>query len=97
MDLIDRTFLAQAGGACRAAVAASGLPREGTRREVKEAIEKLCDVKGKAVNTLNRKGKGERWRGGAGRQGEFKKAIVTLGEGHSIDVTTGLGGSGSGL
>jgi len=44
----------------------------------------------KAVNTLNRKGKTKRFRGVAGRQSDFKKAIVTLEEGHSIDVTTGL-------
>jgi large subunit ribosomal protein L23 len=57
---------------------------------VKEAVEKLFDVKVKAVNTLNRKGKTKRFRGIAGRQSDFKKAIVTLEEGHSIDVTTGL-------
>jgi large subunit ribosomal protein L23 len=42
------------------------------------------------VNTLNRKGKTKRFRGVLGRQKTFKKAIVTLAEGHSIDVTTGL-------
>lgn len=61
-----------------------------TKPQVKEAIEKLFDVKVKAVNTLIRKGKTKRFRGIAGRQGDFKKAIVTLEEGHSIDVTTGL-------
>ena len=61
-----------------------------TKPQVKEAVEKLFDVKVKAVNTLNRKGKTKRFRGIAGRQSDFKKAIVTLEEGHSIDVTTGL-------
>jgi len=61
-----------------------------TKPEVKEAVEKLFDVKVKAVNTLVRKGKKKIFRGVAGRQGDFKKAIVTLEEGHSIDVTTGL-------
>ncbi|MEW6092068.1 50S ribosomal protein L23 [Parvibaculum sp.] len=61
-----------------------------TKPQVKEAVEKLFDVKVKAVNTLNRKGKTKRFRGVAGRQSDFKKAIVTLEEGHTIDVTTGL-------
>lgn len=61
-----------------------------TKPQVKEAVEKLFEVKVKAVNTLNRKGKTKRFRGVAGRQSDFKKAIVTLEEGHSIDVTTGL-------
>lgn len=61
-----------------------------TKPEVKEAVEKLFDVKVKAVNTLVRKGKKKVFRGVAGKQSDFKKAIVTLEEGHSIDVTTGL-------
>jgi large subunit ribosomal protein L23 len=63
---------------------------DATKPQVKEAVEKLFDVKVKAVNTLIRKGKTKRFRGIAGRQTNFKKAIVTLEEGHSIDVTTGL-------
>jgi large subunit ribosomal protein L23 len=61
-----------------------------TKPQVKEAVEKLFNVKVKAVNTLIRKGKTKRFRGIAGRQSDFKKAIVTLEDGHSIDVTTGL-------
>lgn len=61
-----------------------------TKPKIKEAVEKLFDVKVKAVNTLIRKGKTKRFRGIAGRQSDFKKAIVTLEDGHSIDVTTGL-------
>ena len=57
---------------------------------IKEAVEALFDVKVKAVNTLNRKGKVKRFRGILGKQSDSKRAIVTLEEGHSIDVTTGL-------
>jgi len=53
-------------------------------------VEKLFDVKVTAVNTLVRKGKFKRARGFAGYQSDVKKAIVTLVEGHRIDVTTGL-------
>lgn len=61
-----------------------------TKPEIKEAVEKLFSVKVKAVNTLNRKGKVKRFRGYLGRQSGIKKAIVTLEEGHSIDISTGL-------
>jgi large subunit ribosomal protein L23 len=61
-----------------------------TKPEIKAAVEALFKVKVSAVNTLNRKGKNKRFRGIKGRQSDFKKAIVTLAEGHSIDVTTGL-------
>ena len=60
------------------------------KKVIKEAVESLFDVKVKAVNTLRRKGKAKRFRGIPGRQNEMKKAIVTLEDGHSIDVTTGL-------
>ena len=61
-----------------------------TKPQIKEAVEKLFDVKVKSVNTLVRKGKFKRSRGFAGFQSDVKKAIVTLEEGHRIDVTTGL-------
>ncbi|GBF27355.1 50S ribosomal protein L23 [bacterium MnTg02] len=61
-----------------------------TKPEIKRAVEQLFDVKVKAVNTLNRKGKVKRFRGRKGRQSDVKNAIVTLEEGHSIDITTGL-------
>ena len=61
-----------------------------SKPQIKEAVERLFDVKVKAVNTLVRKGKTKRFRGRAGRQSDVKKAVVTLEEGHSIDVTTGL-------
>ena len=60
------------------------------KKVIKDAVEALFDVKVKAVNTLRRKGKAKRFRGIPGRQNEMKKAIVTLEDGHSIDVTTGL-------
>jgi large subunit ribosomal protein L23 len=61
-----------------------------TKPEIKEAVEALFNVKVAGVNTLIRKGKAKRFRGVPGRQKDFKKAVVTLAEGHSIDVTTGL-------
>ena len=61
-----------------------------TKPQIKEAVEALFNVKVKSVNTLVRKGKMKRFRGIRGRQRDFKKAIVTLAEGHAIDVTTGL-------
>ena len=61
-----------------------------TKPQIKEAVEKLFDVKVKSVNTLVRKGKHKAFRGRLGQQSDFKKAIVTLEEGHRIDVTTGL-------
>ena len=64
--------------------------RTATKPQIKEAIEKLFDVKVKSVNTLIRKGKVKAFRGSIGEQSDVKKAIVTLEEGHKIDVTTGL-------
>ena len=61
-----------------------------TKPQIKEAVEKLFDVKVKGVNTLVRKGKRKAFRGRPGVQSDVKKAIVTLEEGHRIDVTTGL-------
>ena len=61
-----------------------------TKPQIKQAVEKLFDVKVTAVNTLVRKGKEKRFRGRVGFQSDVKKAIVTLAEGQTIDVTTGL-------
>ena len=61
-----------------------------TKPQIKEAVEKLFDVKVKRVNTLIRKGKVRHFRGVRGELSDVKKAIVTLEEGHTIDVTTGL-------
>ena len=61
-----------------------------SKPEIKGAVEALFGVKVKAVNTLVRKGKLKRFRGIKGKQNDVKKAIVTLADGDSIDVTTGL-------
>jgi large subunit ribosomal protein L23 len=61
-----------------------------TKPEIKAAVEALFNVKVTAVNTLNRTGKTKRFRGLKGTQKGYKKAVVTLAEGQSIDVTTGL-------
>ena len=61
-----------------------------TKPDIKEAIERLFSVKVLAVNTLIHKGKNKRFRGVKGRQSDFKKAIVTLEEGQTIDITTRL-------
>ncbi len=64
--------------------------KDATKPEVKVAIEALFGVKVKAVNTLNQKGKVKRFKGRVGQRSDVKKAIVTLEEGQSIDVTTGI-------
>ena len=64
--------------------------RNATKPQIKEAVEKLFDVKVKRVNTLVRKGKTKVFRGSVGSQSDVKRAVVTLEEGHRIDVTTGL-------
>jgi large subunit ribosomal protein L23 len=64
--------------------------KSATKPQIKEAVEKLFDVKVTSVNTLVRKGKFKSSRGHAGFQSDVKRAIVTLAEGHRIDVTTGL-------
>jgi large subunit ribosomal protein L23 len=57
---------------------------------IKEAVETLFGVKVKAVNTVLTKGKQKRFKGVKGRRNDVKKAYVTLEEGNTIDVTTGL-------
>lgn len=64
--------------------------KDATKPQIKEAVEKLFDVKVKSVNTLIRPGKAKAFRNRLGRQSDNKRAIVTLEEGHRIDVTTGL-------
>ena len=64
--------------------------RKASKPQIKEAVEKLFDVKVKSVNTLVRKGKVKVFRGSLGSQSDVKRAVVTLEEGHRIDVTTGL-------
>ncbi|HWJ75918.1 50S ribosomal protein L23 [Mesorhizobium sp. BR1-1-16] len=64
--------------------------KSATKPEIKAAVEALFKVKVTGVNTLIRKGKVKRFRGIVGKQSDLKKAIVTLAEGQSIDVSTGL-------
>ena len=63
---------------------------DATKPQIKEAVEKLFDVKVKSVNTLVREGKVKVFKNRVGQQSDVKRAIVTLEEGHRIDVTTGL-------
>lgn len=66
------------------------VPLNASKPEIKTAVEDLFKVKVKAVNTLRLKGKTKRFRGKLGKRSDMKKAYVTLEEGHSIDVTTGI-------
>ncbi|MPZ11345.1 MAG: 50S ribosomal protein L23 [Kiloniellaceae bacterium] len=66
------------------------VPLDATKPEIKAAVEQVFKVKVKAVNTLRAKGKVKRFRGQIGKRSDIKKAYVTLDEGHSIDVTTGI-------
>lgn len=66
------------------------VPLDATKDDVKAAVEALFKVKVVSVNTIRTKGKEKRFRGVLGRRSDQKKAIVTLAEGQSIDVTTGL-------
>jgi large subunit ribosomal protein L23 len=66
------------------------VPLDASKLEIKAAVEQLFKVKVKAVNTLRRKGKTKRFRGQIGKRSDVKKAYVTLDDGHSIDVTTGI-------
>ena len=63
---------------------------DATKPQIKEAVEKLFDVKVRSVNTLIRKGKVRVFKGRPGELQNTKRAVVTLEEGHRIDVTTGL-------
>ena len=63
---------------------------DATKPQIKAAVEKLFDVKVVSVNTLVTEGKVKVFRGRLGQRSDVKKAVVTLEEGHSIDVTTGL-------
>jgi len=66
------------------------VPLEATKPQIKEAVEALFNVNVMGVNTLVVKGKTKLFRGVPGKRSDIKKAIVTLREGQSIDVTTGL-------
>jgi large subunit ribosomal protein L23 len=66
------------------------VPLTATKHEVKAAVEGLFNVEVNAVNTIRVMGKLKRVRGRLGRRSDYKKAIVTLGAGQRIDVTTGI-------
>jgi large subunit ribosomal protein L23 len=63
---------------------------DATKSDIKAAVEGLFSVKVKAVNTLVRKGKTKRFRNVLGVRNDTKKAIVTLVDGQSIDISTGV-------
>ena len=64
--------------------------REATKPQIKAAVEALFGVDVTGVNTITTKGKTKRWKGRPYTRSDFKKAIVTLADGQSIDVTTGI-------
>lgn len=66
------------------------VPLDATKHEIKAAIEGLFKVKVESVNTLRVKGKRKVFRGEQGFRSDYKKAMVRLADGQSIDVTTGL-------
>jgi large subunit ribosomal protein L23 len=66
------------------------VPLDATKPEIKAAVEGLFKVKVTAVNTVRTEGKTKRFRGRLGKRSDHKKAIVTLADGQSIDITTGI-------
>ncbi|TVQ82793.1 MAG: 50S ribosomal protein L23 [Micavibrio sp.] len=63
---------------------------DATKPEIKNAVETIFGVEVKAVNTMRQKGKTKRFRGFKGRRSDYKKAVVTLAEGQTVDVTVGV-------
>jgi large subunit ribosomal protein L23 len=66
------------------------VPLDASKPEIKAAVETLFSVEVTAVNTIRQRGKVKRFRGRPGKRPDYKKAIVSLAEGHMIDVTTGV-------
>lgn len=64
--------------------------KDANKPQIKEAVEALFGVKVKAVNTTITKGKVKKFRGITGKRSDVKKAYVTLEDGNTIDVSTGL-------
>jgi large subunit ribosomal protein L23 len=64
--------------------------RDATKPQIKAAVEALFGVSVTGVNTITQKGKTKRWKGRPYQRSDIKKAIVTLAEGNSIDVTEGV-------
>ena len=90
-DLIKRPVITEkATMASEANAVVFEVAKDAAKPQIKQAIEELFGVKVKAVNTVIIKGKQKRFRGIKGRRASIKKAYVTLEEGNTIDVTTGL-------
>ena len=66
--------------------------KDASKPEIKAAVEALFNVKVTGVNTIITKGKTKRWKGQAYQRSDAKKAIVTLAEGETIDITSGVQG-----
>ena len=66
------------------------VPLDASKPAIRAAVEHLFKVKVKAVNTIRQQGKTKRFRGMLGKRPDYKKAVVTLEEGNTIDVTTGV-------
>jgi large subunit ribosomal protein L23 len=66
------------------------VPLDANKPAIRAAVEELFKVKVKAVNTIRQQGKVKRFRGLMGKRPDYKKAVVTLEEGNTIDVTTGI-------
>ncbi len=66
------------------------VPRGATKPEIKAGVEALFGVKVTKVNTINMRGKVKRFKGRLGKRADYKKAIITLAEGDSIDITPGV-------
>ncbi|WP_375403518.1 50S ribosomal protein L23 [uncultured Sphingomonas sp.] len=64
--------------------------QDSTKPQIKAAVEALFGVTVTGVNTIVQKGKTKKWKGAPYQRSDMKKAIVTLGQGQSIDVTTGI-------
>ena len=64
---------------------------DATKPQIKEAVEALYSAKVEGVNTIVVKGKSKRWKGKPYKRSDFKKAIVRLADGQSIDITEGVG------
>ncbi len=83
--ITEKATMASEGGAVVFQVA-----KDATKPQIKEAVEAVFGVKVKAVNTAITKGKAKKFRGRPGERSDVKKAYVTLEEGSTIDVTSGL-------
>jgi large subunit ribosomal protein L23 len=79
------TLMAEAANAVVFKVAS-----DASKPEIKAAVEALFNVKVTGVNTMVTKGKTKRWKGKPYQRSDFKKAVVTLAEGQSIDITSGI-------